>query len=202
MTILICLLLLGLPAFAQVEGAPVSLNPVPFYRGLVSFQYFDGSNRIEYTCQAYSGASRIRLTVSGATAASPGVFTTADHGWYRNASAFDRGGYTPLVRISGGTGNWAAANGDWVAVGQSSTTFTLVNRTTGTALNTTGFGAVTGTLVAESQSPRLNDYHWFIRKFLYDGSGNNTAVLNGYGLNGLGRARCDQRATDGLVEYR
>lgn len=185
----------------QTGGQPVQINPLPFFQPSVMFTYFDGSNRVEYICQSLSQATSIRLTVSGATAASPGVFTTADHGWYRVASGFDAAGYRPKLTITGGTGNWAAANGTWLAVPISATTFSLMGLD-GVALNTTGFGAVTGTLTVQSQSPRLNDYHWYIRKFVYDGSGNNTSLLSGFGPLGWGRARCDQRTSDGLVEYR
>lgn len=196
---LILVLLTAVAAWAQSQ--PVQINPLPFYQPTVMFTYYDGSNRTEYICQALSIATTVRLGVSGATAANPGVFTTADHGWYRTSSPFDSAGYRPRVIVSGGTGNWAATNGTWLAVPISATTFSLLGLD-GTALNTTGFGAVTGSLSVQSQSPRVNDYHWFVRKFVYDGSGNNTSLLNGYGPLGWGRARCDQRATDGLVEYR
>lgn len=79
------------------------------------------------------------LSVSTATAANPGVFTTATH----NAVPGAR------VTISGGTGSWAAANGDWIVnTVPATTTFSVAALTTGTALDTTGFGALAGTVVA------------------------------------------------------
>ena len=137
-----------------------------------------------------------------ATAAAPGEFTVADHGWYRASSVFDTGGYTPKVTIAGGTGNWAAVNGSWSVLPTSTTTF-RIQKTDGTQLSTSGFGAVTGTITVTSKAPRLNDYHWWIRKFVRDGSGNMLSVLYGIGaVYGVGRARCDERTTAGKVEWR
>lgn len=78
------------------------------------------------------------LSVSSATAANPGVFTTATH----NFVVGER------VTISGGTGNWAAANGNWIInTVPATTTFSVAALTTGTALDTTSFGALSGTVV-------------------------------------------------------
>lgn len=78
------------------------------------------------------------LSVSAATAASPGVFTTATHNFVPGER----------VSISGGTGSWAPANGDWIVnTVPLTTTFSVAALTTGTPLNTTGFGALTGTVV-------------------------------------------------------
>lgn len=81
------------------------------------------------------------LSVSSATAASPGVFTTASHSFVVGQR----------VTISGGTSSWAAANGDWVInTAPAVTTFSVAALSTGTPLNTTGFGALSGTVVVTS----------------------------------------------------
>lgn len=179
------------------EGAPVQVSPLPFYRPVYTLQFFDGSNRLEYICRAYSASSNGTFSVSSATAANPGVFTSASHGLFVT-NVTNR----PKVVISGGTGNWAAANGTWVAIPISTTTFSLLD-SAGTALNTTGFGALAGTVVMSTSAPRINDYIWFLTKLVYDGTGNNPAIMSGLDFSrGFGRARCDQRTTDGVIEWR
>lgn len=179
------------------EGTPVQVSPLPFYRPVYTLQFYDGSNRLEYICRAYSASSNGSFSVSSATAANPGVFTSASNGLFVT-SVTNR----PKITIAGGTGNWAAANGSWVAVPISTTTFSLLD-STGTALNTTGFGALTGTVVMSTNAPKINDYVWFLTKLAYDGSGNTPVVMNGYDFTrGFGRARCDQRTTDGVIEWR
>lgn len=171
--------------------------PNPYQKGFSTIEFFDGSNRLEYLCQAYSAQRPFQLTVASATNQSTGQFTTASHGMY-----VANWPYKPKVTISGGTGNWTAANKSWILIPISTTQFTLVSLA-GVPFDTTSLGAVTGTLVVVISTPRTNANHWFLRKFSYDASSNNIGVLTGYDSTvGLGMARCDDRLTDGLIEWR
>lgn len=179
------------------SGAWAQDQPNPYQKPFSTVMFYDGSNRLEYLCQAYASQRPYQLTVASATNASPGVFTTAAHGMY-----IANWPYKPKVSISGGTGNWTVANASWVLIPTSTTEFTLVSLA-GVPFNTSALGAVTGTLVVVISTPRTNANHWFLRKFSYDASSNNIGVLTGYDSTvGLGMARCDDRATDGLIEWR
>ena len=80
-------------------------------------------------------------TLASATNANPVELTwSAPHGFTNGNSAI----------LSGGTGSWAALNGTRVVTVTSSTKFTV-------AVNSTGFGAVTGTIVATGSPKRYVD---------------------------------------------
>jgi hypothetical protein len=105
--------------------------------------------------------SPITLTVTGITKANPGVVTVTSHGYHANA--------TPLVYITGATGEWAAINGLHVFTYASANTFTI-------DVDTSGF---TDTYASPAQTPtyttravRTTDPYWSIYKQIKDGSGN------------------------------
>ncbi len=178
-------------------GAWAQDPPNPYQKPFTTIMFYDGSNRLEYLCQAYATQSPFQLTVASATNATTGTFTSAAHGLY-----VANWPYKPKVTISGGTGNWTAANGTWILIPTSTTQFTLTSLS-GTAFNTNSLGALTGTLVVVIRTPRTNANQWFLRKFSYDASSNNVGVMIGFDATlGLGVARCDDRATDGLIDWR
>jgi hypothetical protein len=109
-------------------------------------------------CQAKSQqSSPVRLSPSAASNANPVSFTATAHGFDTNS--------LPLVTISGGTGNWAAVNGTWTATITGANTFTI-------PVNSTTFGAVSGTLLVTTYAPLTNVAVWSVKKFVYDGSNN------------------------------
>lgn len=109
------------------------------------------------------------ISISAASNASPVSFTTT-HGFdWQSATTT-----TPTITISGGTGNWAAVNGTW--------TFTPTSATTGTIpVDSTAFGALTGTLTFTTRAPRVTQPVWAITYSKYDGS--NNIIWNGWAAN-------------------
>lgn len=81
-------------------------------------------------------------------------------------------------------------------------TFTINNATTGTPLNTSGFGgAWSGTANFVSQAPRTSSAYWAVQWLQYDGNNNLTATMNAYAAKGLAGVKCDDRAA-GYTEWR
>lgn len=80
------------------------------------------------------GMNLSSITISAATNANPVVFTSNSHG----LSTGDG------ITISGGTGNWTAVNGSWTITVTGANTFSI-------PVDSTAFGAVTGTLVYPSR---------------------------------------------------
>lgn len=80
------------------------------------------------------GMNLSTITISAATNANPVVFTANAHG----LSTGDG------ITISGGTGNWAAVNGSWTITVTGANTFSI-------PVDSTTFGAITGTLVYPSR---------------------------------------------------
>jgi hypothetical protein len=152
-------LLLG-PLYAQQGNAVrVSVGPPP--DAFESIIYYSGTSPVTI-CKALSKVADSTITVSAASNAAAVSFTATAHnlGDFANGSIFH-----PLVKITGGTGNWTAVNGVWRATPTSADAFTI-------AVNSSGFGALTGTLVVTTQAPRLNAPVWSIGTFVYDGSSN------------------------------
>jgi hypothetical protein len=123
--------------------------------------YYSGSN-LQYQCTAKSTQPKTAtITVSAASNANPVSFTATAHNLFYTATST----VLPIVNITGGTGNWAAVNGNWVATPTSANAFTI-------PVDSTAFGALTGTLVVTTLSPRLTDAVWKVETFQYDGSNN------------------------------
>ena len=102
------------------------------------------TNDVGYTAQKNSTviASSATASITAATNANPAVFTTA--------AAPQTG---DLITIRGATGSWTGANGIWLVIQQSPTTFTVCVGTpscSGTYLDSTSFGALSGSLVLQT----------------------------------------------------
>lgn len=137
---------------AQTPFRPSGGPPAIAYQQILSY---DGSNNLLYMCQAKSvhmQESSVVVAISAASNAAAAVLTSTGHGLYASA--------LPLVTISGGTGNWAAANGTRTATIVDANTFSI-------PVNSTGFGALTGTLVFTTQSPRTTRPLWAVWKGVY-----------------------------------
>ncbi len=91
--------------------------------------------------------------ISSASNSKPAVFTMPKHGIdpYFNTNFGAGPDKGPPITISGGTGNWAAANGTWTATVtlQTPTSFSI-------PLDTTNFGPVTGKLTITTAPPLIH----------------------------------------------
>jgi len=131
------------------DGAAVNLSQGPPYVGYQKLFFYSGSN-VQYICSSKNVTVQSTVTVTAATAANPGVFTVVGHGFEAGSAA--------RVTVSGGTGNWAPANSIWILSRVDADTFTLRDITSGTQLNTTGFGALTGTIRVATTAPRSTQF--------------------------------------------
>lgn len=144
---------------ALLCGAVLALAQTP--APLQTLMYYDGSSRLEYICSALATqVSPSTITVSTVSNASPASVSAASHGFdYQSGATI-----FPLVTVTGGTGNWAAFNGTWAVTPTSANAFTV-------AVDTSGFGAITGTLVFTTLSPRTTLGQWTITRYRYSAAG-------------------------------
>lgn len=146
-------------AYSQ-DGTPMNSSQGSPYVGYQTLAY-NVTGATSYICSGKSSTVST-ITVTAASNASPVSFTATAHniGDYGNLGAT----VTPLVSISGGTGNWTAINGVWTATPTSANAFTIL-------VDSSAFGALTGTLVVKTMSPRHNVAQWSILKIMYDSGG-------------------------------
>jgi hypothetical protein len=146
-----------LPLAIAQTGAPVNQVAGPPPQALETLYAYSGGY-LSYICYAYSlQPVSASISISAASNASPAEFTSASHSFDLYA--------TPQVTVSGGTGNWVAVNGTWTATITGVNTFTV-------PVDSSLFGAVTGTLVFTTQAPRKAQAVWAVQMFRYDGSNN------------------------------
>lgn len=157
----ILLLLAACAVQAQNDVIISQKSPSAGYQFIMGYS---GTNLL-YICRAASiQPTSPSISIASATQANPAVFTiSGGHGF--DASAL------PIVTVSGGTGNWTAVNGSFTATIISSTEFSI-------PVNSTTFGAVSGTLVFTTRAPRTTSPIWSVQKFVYDGS--NNAIWSGW----------------------
>jgi len=101
------------------------------------------------SCQGPGHAFR----VLSATGANPGVFTTTTPSFL--SAVAHQFSLNARVIVSGGTGSWAAANGIWLVNTIPSTTTLSLKTPAGVPLDTSAFGALSGTIqiALEATSP-------------------------------------------------
>lgn len=149
--------------FAQSSVVQEELPPAVGVQLLLTYS---GGN-LSYLCRARSIVSSREsrsVSISAATNANPAVFTVpSPHGFDATMK--------PKIKITGATGNWAVLNRSWTALITSTTTFTLVDET-GTPVDSTSYGALTGTLILRTQAPRTIIGEWAVKRFFYDAGGN------------------------------
>ena len=100
------------------------------------------------TPQSFSQSITAATRTNGAYFTSTGI--SLDQ--YYNINFGTGPGRGPTVSISGGTGNWAAANGTWTATVASGD----ANGFTIPAINSSSWGAVTGSLTVTTAPPLIN----------------------------------------------
>lgn len=130
------------------------------------YDYAGGANLV-YVGSAMSDQGRDQImTVSAASNANPVSFTATAHGFdYQSAATT-----TPVVCISGATLNWTPINGCFAATPTSANAFTI-------AVDSTTFGALTGTLVVTTRAPLTTSPVWAISKNVYTGT---TIIWSGW----------------------
>lgn len=165
------------------EGSTVSVSAGPPPNGWQVVYVYTGGN-LDYRCFAKSfvatGTRAVTsVTISAGSNANPVSLTSTAHGFDSNSR--------PLVIITGGTGNWTAINGTWIATVTGANTFTI-------PVNSTSFGAFAGSVRFTTTAPRIGQAEWAVQKFAYDVDNN---LVGQYWLNGSTgvQAKC----TDGAL---
>lgn len=152
---ILALILAAGALFAQTPFRPSGGPPAIAYQQILTY---DGSSNLLYMCQAKSvqmtEATR-SVAISAASNAAAAVLTSASHGFNANS--------LPIITVSGGTGNWTGVNGTRTATIIDANTFSV-------PVNSTGFGALTGSLVFTTQAPRTNRPVWAVWKGVYTGT--------------------------------
>lgn len=105
------------------------------------------------------GSSIARITrnisITAATNASAAALTVTTHGFSLSS--------LPSITIKGATGNWAPINGTFIATPTDANTFTI-------PVDSTSFGALTGTVTFITTAPRTTIAEWAVQIFKYTGS--------------------------------
>lgn len=130
------------------------------------YGFVSGSNN--YICFAKTPAAPVTVSVNTISNASTAVITLASHGFDLRS--------TPTVTFKGATGNWLPLNTGFVATPIDANSFSI-------PLNTSSFGAITGTITMTTQAPMLNQNIWLVQKTTVDASGQPAYLwsTNGYG---------------------
>ncbi len=176
--ILVLAMTMAVSAFGQMSanGSPVIVSDAP-PRDFYTRVFYVSSGDI-YTCvtssiQTVQYTMTLTSTVGGATTS---LVFSAGHGIHPDAS--------PKFTITGGTGTWVAANATWKATYVNSTTFTI-------ALDSSGLGAVAGTLVVKSSAPRLTQPVWAVSRYHPSGADPSSTLWSSDGWNSV----CSNYAT-------
>lgn len=176
-------LVIGIASALGAQNFGVTISPFPFVTADDSINYYDGSNNTIYTCVANSNTSTpSTVTVSAISNASPASFTATAHGF--GDFATHGATMTPTVKVAGLTGNWTPLNGVWKATITSANAFTI-------AVDSTSFGAVTGTVVVTTLAPRWNLRMWSIWGAVYSG---NNLLFSGWASEPGGAGTTDLKA--------
>lgn len=177
---LLAAFLIACAAFAQQA---VRISPAPPDTSYSIINYYSSTN-LTYICKAPGNINPVLssqvITTTAASNANPVSFTATAHGLGDYATYGAAGAMpTPVVIISGATGNWTPINGVWLATVTSADAFTI-------PVNSTTFGALTGTLVVSTTSPRWNKAVWSIQKYVYDASNNLAGIYGAVNPGGAG----------------
>ncbi len=170
--VLLAVLVIGIapPSSLMAQDGPtVSLSVGPPGRAYVKSLYYTGGGLLEYICMTPASPgvpTTVTTSVSAATNASPVVFTATAH-------QFPLGSF-PKIVVSGATVGWTAINGTFQATVIDANTLSI-------AVDSTGFGALSGTVIFTSTYPRLNQSIWSVSKQTYNASSQliQTGFANG-----------------------
>lgn len=181
---------LGMAALACAQdGTPVNISQGPPrtpYQAIYGYTLSGSIYNLVYACYSPSNLAEgfrheTQIAISAATNANPVVFTSTGHGFNLNSR--------PSITIQGGTGNWAAVNGTFTATIIDANTFSI-------PVNSTAFGAVTGTLTFNTTAPRLNQLEWAVVLYAYDANNNLISRTWLDGSTGVGPSGFSARCSD------
>lgn len=186
-------LLIGVGIGFGQQGAQVIISKGPQATPYQKLFFYSGSNLV-YVCTALSNPQvNTSLSVTAATVANPGVFTSTAHGFDLSTR--------PRVRFSAAPSGWSGIVGTWILEPIDANTFYLRSTITGTRLDTSGYTpAWSGTATMTTSAPRTNQYIWQVEWFQYDGSNNLTSTLTAFAPTST-QVKCDDRAS-GYLEWR
>lgn len=178
------------------EGQNVNISQGPPVIPYQKLFFYTAGGYMEYVCMAIGPSKNdTKFSITGATSATPAVFTAAGYGLY-TADALTRS----KVTVSGAAAPWTGVNGSWLVSPVNSTTFQLLSPTTGMAFDGGALGAWSGTATAATNAPRTNIGMWAIQRFTYDGTNKMTSVMWA-NTGSMTRNKCDDRAA-AYTEYR
>jgi hypothetical protein len=161
-------LLFASVCFAQSQNVRISQSPADDAFTVIT--HFTAGNP-DYVCKARSTQNISVVTVSAISNANPGIMTATGHGFYYNSSG-------PVAQhfaafISGLTGNWLPLNGLHTLYASSADALT-------TDVDTSTFGAVTGTIVVSTRAPNTKAKVWAVQSLGFDGSSPANPVLQAW----------------------
>lgn len=168
------LILIPVGVMGQSDSPVTTISQGMAAVGYQQILVYSGGN-LTYRCVARSIQDTSTLpTVSAATLASTVVFTSTAHGLDYQSGATT----TPTVFISGGTGDWTAVNGMWIATPTSANTFSI-------PVDSSMFAAFgSQALTVTTRAPRTTALIWAIQKFVYDATPN--LIWSGWAANSTG----------------
>lgn len=159
MKVLIVSLIFAGLAFAQGTSNPINVKIAadPGGEAITVITHYTSGNP-DYICRAKSQQQDVStITVSAISNANTGVMTATSHGFYYATGTTQK----LVVFISGLTGNWTPLNGFHVLTPADANSLT-------TDVDTTTFGAVTGTPAVSTRAPRATAKVWSVQVIVYD----------------------------------
>jgi hypothetical protein len=150
-------LAVGSCLFAQPE---VRLSQGAPQEGYQAVYATDGSGNVISVCTSQSIdntgiRARTKVSISAATNANPVVFTSTGNGFTLNTR--------PNITISGATVGWVTVNSTFVATVIDANTFSI-------PIDSTAFGALSGTLVFTTTAPRQTVAEWSVVRYFFSGT--------------------------------
>lgn len=158
--LIISFILLVSSALAQTVGTPVVPSDAVAYDPHTRYVFYSGSDT--YVCTARAFQPESSVTYSSISNANVAVVTATAHGFHAESK--------PKVTITGGTGNWAAFNGTHDVTVIDANSFSV-------PVNTITFGAVTGTIVINSNAARTSQRVWAVQRSRANGSNQVTSAI-------------------------
>lgn len=145
---------------------------------------YDGSHNIISTC--YSPAiditgirARTNVSISAASNANPVVFTSTGNGFTLNTR--------PLITIKGATVGWVTVNGTFTATVIDANTFSI-------PIDSSAFGALSGTLSFLTTAPRQTVAEWGVIRYFY-AAGTSDQISSVWLGGATGNAKCSDSAS-------
>lgn len=158
------------------SGMQVIVSDGPSAEFYTRYAYTSGT--ITHICASKHYNELSTVTQSAISNAASAVVTATAHGLHPDSN--------PTVVITGGTGNWAAFNGTRTVTVIDANSFSV-------PVNSTGFGAVAGTIVIKTNAPRTSRPIWVVTKVNSDasGTGRQSSMTAVGGYSNI----CDSRST-------